>query len=93
MNASNTEKLVKKCFCQACNCDPRSSSCITKTCQITNWKSVARSARRFVRLEQAEEREKLAVRIERNDAKLRAKPVKLPPHFGEIKINGKWTKF
>jgi hypothetical protein len=91
MNASNTEKLVRRVFCKGCDSDDE--VCSIARCTKADWRSLARAARRFVRLEQAEEREKLAVRIERNDAKLRAKPVKLPPHFGKIKVNGKWTKF
>jgi len=48
MNARKTAELVRKCFCWPCQF------------RAGNFKGVARAARRFVRMEQAEENRKLS---------------------------------
>lgn len=91
-----TEQFVHGIFC---DCAFRHNNpkqiCPYKLCDRWDWKKYANFARRFVRLEQ---REKLAGKsiIQKIEMRLKKEgkiSPKLPPHFGEIKVGGKWVKF
>ncbi len=90
---NKTEELVQKCFCTLCiiSCENPSCSLHATDKLITD---LARAARRFVRMEQAEKIKKhneFMKKFYRNRAKLRNENiVKLPKHFGQFKVNGKW---
>jgi hypothetical protein len=94
MSASNTEKLVRKCFCKVSCCEWREDKCKTPySCVLAGPKYLARAARRFVRTEniqKAHDTHMKFVRWCRKHPRSDGKGVKLPKHFGQFKVDGKW---
>ena len=101
MSTHNTEKLVRKCF-KFCFHETGT----TYLCHYcVHHKIIARAARRFVKEENRHNADvrhakflRWCRRHPRSAKKASELPEsfsgnKLPKHWGELKINGKWTKF
>jgi len=91
MSASKTtEQLVDDCFVGvACKIYPHQT-----------WQSLARAARQFVRMEQAEKLNQIRAKLLKqgqHEAEVANEQTdgwaKLPKHWGELKVGGKWVKF
>ena len=88
---NNTEELVRKCFC---HCAVFKEGYESKQLHITaSFNDVARAARRFVKLEnihKTKERHEKFLRWCRKNPTVDEKGVKLPKHWGQLKVNGRW---
>jgi len=91
MSANKTEQLVRKCFCWLC--DGATNRIAEKSCPswclFLDYKFIARAARRFVRLENRQKAQEKHQKFLRwcKSSKNPNRNVKLPEHFGEIKVN------
>jgi len=81
---NKTEELVMKCFCSKTFLDYKTPG---------YKRFLASAARRFVKLEnihKTKERHEKFLRWCRRHPNINEKGVKLPKHWGQFKVDGKW---